>query len=128
MKKFNKIKYASLANNDGVREWVNPEVIQENLSMEQRHADDINAQFSNTGILLEEIVEGEVIVGVEDTAPNGINVGDQIGTGLAPAITAPSISGNPEDFDQPDANQITEQPVVIVEENGGNDTDQEGSV
>lgn len=103
MKKYNEFKYELGNDEDGKRAWVKPVLNRSNLSMEQRHADDLNAQFVNSGVKYEEVIEGGVA-----EAPNGIDGGQQLGAGEPPM--APALS-NPETPEAP----VIEAPVIPAE-------------
>lgn len=49
MKLYAELKYR-LDSVDGKRTWVDPQPTGRSVSMEERHVEDINAQFENTGI------------------------------------------------------------------------------
>lgn len=105
MKKYNEFKYELGNDENGNRAWINPVLVRENLSMEERYANDLNEQFVNSGIMYaEEIVEGEVL-----DAPNGINAGEQLGAGNPPAAPALENTGGAP---QPEPPVIPAQPVV----------------
>jgi hypothetical protein len=129
MKQYKEVHYEIGTDESGERAWINGKQVRE-VSLEDKHAEDINAQFHNTGIRLEtyqfpislpesEPVTEEVIITDELVAeyPNltdhGFKIGDKAKkiteeNGLVNFIgivTTSSLPNNPATEETPDTNQ-----------------------
>lgn len=74
MKLFKEIKHILGLDHEGKAAWINPEETGRTLSLEDKHADDINAQFVNTGVKLEEVKAEEVERGDGQQTVEGNNI------------------------------------------------------
>lgn len=102
MKKYNEFKYELGNDENGERAWINPVLVREGVTMEERFANDLNDQFVNSGVKYVEVEEEKIDSNIEVKS-------------LADDMA--SISGQPAAPALENTGVKPEPPIIPAEEN-----------